>query len=165
MPLVHLHEDPQPAALRVRGGSGGSGLSDSQLHCIFPVPRPSPLGFSPSGPLLTASAGLSAYLSRPLCPPQQASLPTSSRLFCPPLFTSSHLSAFYICAVCVLGKKNPGADAPSEAGAGLFASSEWCSDGLTFAFFGDVGAVGSPSRRPAACGITGTRWKWGFWAL
>ena len=28
------------------------------------------------------------------CPPQQASLPTSSRL-----------SAFYICAVCVLGKK------------------------------------------------------------
>ena len=39
------------------------------------------------------------------CPPQQASLPTSSRLFCPPLFTSSRLSAFYICAVCVLGKK------------------------------------------------------------
>ena len=88
------------------------------------------------------------------CPPQQASLPTSSRL-----------SAFYICAVCVLGKKNPGADAPSEAGVGLFASAEWCSDGLTFAFFGGVGAVGSPSRRPAACGITGTRWEWGFWAL
>ena len=39
------------------------------------------------------------------CPPQQASLPTSSCLFCPPLFTSFRLSAFYICAVCVLGKK------------------------------------------------------------
>ena len=78
------------------------------------------------------------------CPPQQASLPTSSRL-------SAHLSSplpASLPSISVrfmsLANKNPGADAPSEAGVGLFASAEWCSDGLTFAFFWGVGAVGSP---------------------
>ena len=40
----------------------------------------------------------------------------------PLLPTSSRLLAFCFCAVCVLGKKNIGANAPSEAGVGLFAS-------------------------------------------
>ena len=67
MSLDHLNEDPQPAALWVRSGSGGSGLPDSQLHCTSPVPRPSPLGCTSSGPLLTASAGPSAHLFPSLC--------------------------------------------------------------------------------------------------
>ena len=97
--MVHLHEDPPPAALRVRGGSGGSGLSYSQPHCTSPVPRPSPLGCARLRPA-------SARLSRPLCPPLPVSLPSIFVRF-------------------VSLAKNPGADAPSEAGMGLFASTKW----------------------------------------
>ena len=79
-----------------------------------------PLWAAPaSGPLLPASAGPSAHLFPPLC-------------------------LLYLCGLCPWQKKNPGADAPSEARVGLVASAEWCSDGLTFAFFWGVGAVGSP---------------------
>ena len=59
------------------------------------------------------------------CPPQQAR-------FCSPLRAS--LPSIFV-RVVSLAKKNAGADAPNEAGMGLFASVEWCSDGLTFAFF------------------------------
>jgi len=125
--LDHLHEDLQPAELRVREGSGGSELSDGQLHCTSPVPRPSPLGCARSGPLLPASAGLSAHLFPPLC-------------------------LLYLCGLCPCQKKI----LAREAGVGLFASAEWCSDGLTFEFFGGVGAVGSPSRRPRCL------WNYGY---
>ena len=62
--MAHLQEDPQPVVLLLREGRGGSGLSDSQLHCT------SPLGCARLRP------------------------------------ASARLSAFYICAVRVLGKKS-----------------------------------------------------------